>query len=264
MNRSRRIALFCCMFLFVLAASSATAQQVYEHNFASIPKVEPVITDWISEPVTPLAHRVRSYTKYALALVLPFLFLPQLLLVYSIIRFRKRPGRKPATFHENIKLEVVWTVIPALVLVGLAIPSYALIRDIETMPEPDMSIEIIGQQFQWRYKYLDHGIETAGEPLIVPVNNTVVANLTSVDVNHAWWVPAFGVKIDTIPGRLTQLWFDVEKTGWYKGQCAELCGSLHSKMMIDVWVVTQEEFDGWIAEKKAELEAPPPPAPAGS
>jgi cytochrome c oxidase subunit 2 len=221
----------------------------------------------MTSPVTPIAHGVRNNALFVSILLSPFLLLPQLLLLYAIFKFRKAPGRKPATFHENVRLEVAWTVIPAITLVFMAVPSYTLIRKIETMPPADVNVEVYGHQFFWRYKYSDYGVEISNQPLVVPVGKTVVNHMTSVDVNHAWWVPAFGVKMDTIPGRISQVWYNVSETGWYKGQCAELCGALHARMLIDVWVVTQEEFDAWIAQKQAEAasfgdeeEAPEAPA----
>jgi cytochrome c oxidase subunit 2 len=206
------------------------------------------------DPVTPIAHEVRSYTIFLVAMTLPYLILPQVLLLYCIFKFGKKPGARPATFHENIRLEVVWTIVPALTLVLLAIPAYGLIKKIENMPEADVNVQVIGHQFYWEYRYPDfNDIRISEEPLVIPVNKTVVADMTSVDVNHAWWVPAFGIKMDTVPGRTTQVWFNVEREGWFKGQCAELCGTLHSKMLIDVHVVSQEEFDAWIAKKQAEF-----------
>ncbi|MDK2972703.1 MAG: cytochrome c oxidase subunit [Candidatus Sumerlaeota bacterium] len=233
----------------VAAAGIALGQ-----DFANVPATEPSITDWMLDPVTPIAHEVRSYTLFLVAMTLPYLLLPQVLLLYCIFKFGKKPGMRPATFHENVRLEVVWTIVPALTLVLLAIPAYGLIKKIENMPEADVNIQVIGHQFYWEYRYPDYNdIRISEEPLVIPVNKTVVADMTSVDVNHAWWVPAFGIKMDTVPGRTTQVWFNVEREGWFKGQCAELCGTLHSKMLIDVHVVSQEEFDAWIAKKQAEF-----------
>lgn len=211
---------------------------------------EAPITNLFMEPATPIAHMVRSYWLYVMLITGIFLVLPQLLLLYCIAKFKDAPGRKPATFHDNLKLEIFWTVVPVFVLIVMAIPSYKIIKAIEEPPPADVRIEIIGRQFLWEYRYPEHGdIRIADEALVIPAGKNIVANCTSTDVLHAWWVPSFGVKTDTIPGRLTQIWFNVEREGWYKGQCAELCGALHSKMLIDVKVVSQEEFDAWVAEK---------------
>lgn len=208
------------------------------------------ITNLFNEPATQLAHTIRSYWIYVIVVTGVFLVLPQALLLYCMAKFKDAPGRKPATFHDNIKLEVAWTLIPIFVLIAMALPSYQIIKDIENPPPEDMRIEIVGRQFLWEYRYPDHGdIRIADEPLVIPARKNIVADCTSADVLHAWWVPAFGVKTDTVPGRLTQIWFNIDREGWYKGQCAELCGSLHSKMLIDVKVVSQEEFDAWVAGK---------------
>ncbi len=215
------------------------------------------ITSWMDKPVTPLAHEVKSYVTFLTLVIAPFMILPQALLLMAIFKFRDTGKRKPATFHDNLVLEVIWTIVPVLALVVIAIPSYSLIKKIENPPTPDMRIEIIGHQFFWEYRYPEHGdVRISDEPLVVPINKNIVADVTSVDVIHAWWVPSFAVKIDAVPGRVTQLWFNIDQEGWFKGQCAELCGSLHSKMLIDVKAVPQEEFDAWIAEKQGGTAAP--------
>lgn len=248
------------MGLMLMAASLAPAvQTVYEHNFTSIPKTPPPISDWMTAPATPIAHEVRGYSLYVLALVSPFLIGPQLALLYAIFKFRADGVRKPATFHENVPLEITWTVIPALVLVLMTLPAYFLIKKMENPPTDNtMTVQITGHQFFWEYGYPGTGVRMSDVPLVIPVGKNVIADITSSGVNHAWWVPAFGVKMDAVPGRITHVWFNVEKPGWYKGQCAELCGALHGNMLIDVHAVTQEEYDAWMAGKIAELA----PAPA--
>jgi len=113
-----------------------------------------------------------------------------------------------------------------------------------------MTVEIVGHQWFWEYRYPGTGVVFANEPLVIPVGKTVAANVTSIDVVHSWFVPDFGVKMDAVPGRVNHTWFQVEKTGTYRGQCAELCGVLHGQMFITVNVVTPEEFERWLAEKK--------------
>jgi len=221
--------------------------------FRNVPAEEPPITNWMIAPVTPIAHAVRENALWITWWTLPFLILPQVLLIFIIIKFRARPGREAAKFHDHVVLETVWTAVPAAVLVVLAIPSYWLIRDMETMPEADIQVKIEGRQYFWIYEYMDFEFSISDEPLIVPANTTVVANITSGDVTHAWWVPAFGVKMDAVPGRITQVWFNVEEEGWYKGQCAELCGAAHALMLIDVWVVSPEEFEEWVEVKRREF-----------
>lgn len=261
-----RMTICSIAFLAFLAASPAQAQEeatgfdftralAMAEQFESIPNTPPPITNWMTKPVTSIAREVRFNSLWITAFVLPFLILPNVLLFYSIVKFREDGVRKPATFHENIELEMLWTIIPVLALVVIAVPSYNLMRYMENPPTADERVEIIGHQFFWEYRFPEYGIVYSDEPLVVPANSNVVLDMTSSGVNHAWWVPAFGLKMDTIPGRINTVWFNAEETGWYKGQCAELCGALHSRMLIDVFVVTQDEFDAWVNRKIAEMEA---------
>ncbi|MEQ8819548.1 MAG: cytochrome c oxidase subunit II [Sumerlaeia bacterium] len=221
------------------------------------PGLDDPITNWINEPVTSIAREVRNNFWFLTLMFAPFLIIPQLVLLIGIFKFKDSANRKPATFHENVPLEIAWTAIPALVLVVTAVSSFPLIKKIETPPPADVRIEVIGHQFFWEYRYPEYGIAMSNEPLVLPKGENIVADLTSVDVNHAFWVPAFGVKMDCVPGRINQIWWNVEKTGWYKGQCAELCGALHAAMLLDVHVVEPAEFEAWIDAKLAELNGEP-------
>jgi cytochrome c oxidase subunit II len=209
------------------------------------------ITNWISDPATPLAEEVRGSFWFTLFLILPFLFLAEGLLLFVIIKFRKKPGAKPAEFHENIKLEIAWTLAPTIVLIVLAISTYGLIKKINYSPQTDIVVQVEAQRYFWKYTYPDYDIAIAEEPLVVPEDKYITLLGTSMDVIHSWWIPAFGVKKDFMPGRITEIWFKARK-GIYKGQCAELCGPSHAEMLIDVEVVSQEEFDAWVKMKQAE------------
>ena len=218
------------------------------------------ITNWMQDPATPLAVEVGHDFWITFWLTLPFLILPQVLLVFLIVKFRESKGHKPATFHENLKLEIAWTVIPILALIGMAIPAYQTLRKMEVPPKSDLVIEVIGHQFFWEYRYPKYGVGIANEPLVVPADQVVTVNVTSVDVIHSFWVPAFGIKQDGIPGRITHTWFKARE-GKYKGQCAELCGPLHGEMLIDVSVVPPDDFEKWV---RAKIPAPTPASPADS
>ncbi|BCX89324.1 cytochrome c oxidase subunit II [Methylomarinovum tepidoasis] len=201
---------------------------------------------------------------------------------YSIINHRKSRHPVPAKFHENMTLEVVWTVIPVLILIGLAVPSTKALIEIEDTSGAEMDIKITGYQWKWHYEYpqegiaffssldeasnrarqLDSGIDprtvpnyllNVDHPLVVPVNTKIRFLITGADVIHAWWVPAFGWKKDAIPGFVTTAWVEVEKPGVYRGQCAELCGRDHGYMPIVVKAVTKEEYRDWVAEQKQKL-----------
>lgn len=206
------------------------------------------ITNWLQNPATPLAEAVRADFWDNFYLTLPFLLIPQILLVLVIWKFRGSRGHEAATWHENTKLEIVWTAIPALTLVLVAIPAYSVLMKMDVPPRSDLVVEVIGHQFFWEYRYPRYGVDISSEALVVPENKVVTINATSVDVIHAWWVPAFGVKQDANPGRISHAWFKA-KGGRYKGQCAELCGTLHGQMLIDVNVVPQEEFNAWLKSR---------------
>jgi len=213
------------------------------------------VSSWVFDPVTPVAQDVRDTFYIMLGLTVPFLLLPQVLLAYAIWKFNEKRGHKPATFHDNVKLEVVWTIVPALVLVAISIPAYSTLKKIEVPPKSDLVVEVIGHQFFWEYRMPRHEIGFANEALVVPADKIITLNLTSVDVIHSWWVPSFGVKQDANPGRITHAWFKAPE-GKYKGQCAELCGPLHGEMWIDVNVVSEEEFEKWLEKKMNAAAAP--------
>jgi cytochrome c oxidase subunit 2 len=205
---------------------------------------------WLTNPVTPVAHEVRDLFWKAFGVTMFFFVLAEMILLIAVIKFRARPGVPPATFHDNVRLEIVWTAIPALAMVVLAGPNFNTLKYLETVPKSDLTVEIIGHQWFWEYRYPGHGVVFANEPLVIPSGKIVSADVTSIDVVHSWFVPEFGVKMDANPGRVNHTWFEVEKPGTYGGQCAELCGVLHGDMMITVNVVSPEEFERWLAEKK--------------
>jgi cytochrome c oxidase subunit II len=192
------------------------------------------------------------------------------LLVWVIIRYNKRANPVPARWSHNTTIEVIWTVVPVLLLMGIAIYSFKLLFAYHDMPKPDMTVKAVGYQWYWGYEYPDNKISeyisnqlpedqakakgvpyrlAATEPLVIPVNKTVRVLVTGADVIHAFAVPAFGIITDAVPGRVNETWIRAEKTGVYYGQCRELCGVDHAFMPIEVRVVTQPEFDAWVASK---------------
>ncbi|MGQ3891762.1 cytochrome c oxidase subunit II [Legionella sp. CNM-4043-24] len=194
-------------------------------------------------------------------------------MIYSLIYHRKSKGHQPATFHDHPRLEIVWSVIPFLILVGLAVPATRVLMNMDNTDDSDVTIKIIGSQWKWQYQYLDQGIsyfsnlstpfsqimneEKKGQwyllevdkPLVVPVNKKIRFLVTSTDVIHSWWVPELGVKRDAIPGFMHEAWASIEKPGVYRGQCTELCGINHGFMPIVVQAVSDEEFNTWVAQQ---------------
>ena len=201
------------------------------------------------------------------------------LLVWIVIRFNAKANPVPAATTHNTTLEVLWTVVPVLILVAIAIPSFRLLYFEDVIPPADMTVKAIGKQWFWTYEYPDNGnftfdaqivpdrrsqpVVPNGPPrllgtsnhVVVPIGKTVRLITTGADVIHSWAIPAFGVKIDAVPGRINQTWFKAEKEGTYYGECSELCGARHAFMPITVDVVSQEKFDMWVAEAKTKFAA---------
>ncbi len=196
-------------------------------------------------------------------------------MLYSIVYHRKSIGHKAAHFHENTTVELIWTVVPFVILIGMAYPATKTLLDQRDTSAPDISIKVTGYQWKWHYDYLQEGIsfysmlstpqaqihnlEPKGEhyllevdnPLVVPVGKRVRVLITAGDVLHAWYVPALAVKQDAIPGFIRDAWFNVNTPGVYRGQCAELCGKEHGFMPIVVRAVSDDEYKQWVAEQKA-------------
>ncbi len=204
-------------------------------------------------------------------------------LIYSLIAYRKSKGAVPATFHHNTTAEIIWTVIPFVILIAMAVPSTKVLTQIYNAEDAELDIMVTGYQWRWQYRYLnDDGAEVTyfsnlstpteqyenfegnvvadkgenyllevDEPLVIPANKKVRFLLTSADVIHSWWVPDFAVKKDAIPGFVNEAWVIAEKPGIYRGQCTELCGRLHGFMPVVVEVKEPAEFDAWLAEKQA-------------
>ena len=190
------------------------------------------------------------------------------LLLWCAFRFNKRANPVPARFSHNTPIEIIWTVVPVLILMFIAIFSFKLLYAFHDMPPPDVTVKATGNQWYWTYAYPDQKVPEytsnilpedkaghelyrlrADNPMVVPVNKVVRVLTTGADVIHAWTIPAFGVKIDSVPGKTNQTWFKAERTGTYYGQCSELCGINHAFMPIEVRVVTQPEFDAWVLSK---------------
>ncbi len=223
----------------------------------------------LQRPVTPAAVDMVWLDDMLLVIITAIVVFVTALLLYTVWRFDARRNPTPQRFTHNSTLEVVWTAVPVVILVVIAIPSLRLLDTQLTIPEPEVTIKATGYQWYWGYEYSDHdfGFESfmlsrddleeygysqdeyllaTDTAVVVPIGKTVVMQVTSADVIHSWTIPAFGVKQDGIPGRLAQLWFAAEKEGIYFGQCSELCGKDHSYMPITVKVVSQEAYDAWL------------------
>ena len=238
----------------------------------------------LTEGVTPLSHEIYNLHMYILWVCVVIGLLVYGILAYSIINHRKSKGVVPAKFHENTKLEIVWTVIPFVILLAMAIPATRVMLDAYDTADSDLTIKVTGYQWKWRYEYIGEGVDffstldaksnearqqgseispasvenyllNVDNPLVIPINKKIRFLFTAADVIHSWWVPDFGWKKDTIPGFVTDGWVKVEKPGTYRGQCTELCGRDHGFMPIVVIAKTEEDYAQWLAEKKGQTQA---------
>ncbi len=254
-----------------LAWSSVAAADLAErarHNFPA--------------PVTPVAREI--YDLHLLMLAICFVIFIGVFSVmfYSIYAHRKSVGHKAVQFHENTTVEIIWTVIPFLILVGMAWPATRVVLAIKDTSNPDLTIKATGYQWKWGYDYIkgegegislvsslstpreqidgkaakgDNYLLEVDQNLVVPVGKKIRVLTTAGDVIHAFWVPALGVKQDAIPGFIRDTWFRAEQEGIYRGQCAELCGKDHGFMPIVVEVVSAEKYSAWVAEQQKKMAA---------
>ena len=224
--------------------------------------------------VTPIKEQVHDFHNLLLVIITLICLFVLALLVYVMWRFRASANPTPSKTSHNTLIEVIWTAVPVMILVVIAIPSMKLLYAQDVIPEADMTIKTIGKQWYWTYEYPDHGNfvfdafmlqeEEAAEQglprllatdraVVIPVDTTVRILVTAGDVLHSFAVPAFGIKIDAVPGRLNETWVHVTEEGTYYGQCSELCGTGHAYMPIMFEVVSQSAFDAWVSEQQAAL-----------
>jgi cytochrome c oxidase subunit 2 len=225
----------------------------------------------IQDQVTPIGRQAAWFHNILLLPLIAAISLFVLaLLLYVVVRYRRSANPVPSRTTHNTLIEVVWTLVPVLILVAIAVPSIKLLANQYSPPKADLTVKAIGNQWYWTYQYPDNGdfelvsnalsdadAKTRGEPrqlavderMVVPVGATVKVIVTSNDVIHAWGVPAFWTKIDAVPGRLNETWFKAERPGLYYGVCYELCGARHGYMPIAVEVVQPAQFAAWVASK---------------
>jgi cytochrome c oxidase subunit II len=232
---------------------------------------------------TEVAADIHKFHTLLLWIITPITLFVLALLLYVVVRFNKSANPTPKKFTHNLTVEVVWTVVPVIILVFISLFSFPILFKQERIPEAQLTIKATGNAWRWDYSYPDQGVDITSlplseedakkqnrpfrmavdEPMYVPAGVTVRMQVTSNDVIHAFSVPSFGIKEDAVPGRLNETWFNVPKEGIYYGFCQELCGTLHGFMPIEVRVVSQAEFDRWITAKGGQLAAATPePAPA--
>ncbi len=218
---------------------------------------------------TPVMGDIIWFNNFLLWLIVAIACFVMVLLLIVMIRFNARRNPVPSRTTHNTLIEVVWTVVPVLILVAIAVPSFRLLFMELHIPKADLTVKATGKQWFWTYNYPDQKIEfdslmvqdkdlkpgqprllTVDNDLVVPVNKVVRVITTGADVIHSWSVPSFGVKIDAIPGRVNETWFKAEYTGTYRGQCSQLCGRDHAFMPIVVHVLSEKDYAAWLADAK--------------
>ncbi len=242
---------------------------------------------WLQEAASEQAQKISDFNELLFWIILVITIFVFILMFYTMFRFREKANPVPSKVSHNTFIEIVWTVVPIIILVVIGVISLPLLYWQDQVPETDMAIKVTGGQWNWTYSYPDHGdfemtanvIDDAthadatklaaaeaelsaflGWPaklnarlldtdyrLVLPVNTKIKVQLTASDVIHAWTVPAFGVKLDAVPGRLNETWFEANQTGIFYGQCSELCGKDHAFMPIAVEIVSKEKFARWVA-----------------
>ncbi len=232
--------------------------------------------------VTPVAHLQHQLHDLLMIIITSITLLVLVLLLYVSVRFSAKRNPNPTRTSHNTVIEVLWTVLPVMILVVIAIPSFKLLYFMDKTENPELTLKVTGHQWYWSYTYQDNGnftfdslivpsdqiqpgqkrlLETDNR-VVLPVDTNIRVLLASDDVIHAWAVPAFGVKMDTVPGKLNETWMRIEKEGVYYGQCSELCGINHAFMPIAVQAVSKAEFAKWVAEAQKKFAAVDTPAPS--
>ncbi|MCC5858796.1 MAG: cytochrome c oxidase subunit II [Ectothiorhodospiraceae bacterium] len=267
----------------VLAAVGGPGLLLFSASALAVPE-----SDWrrpwglnLPQGVTSLSEQVYNLHMLVFYISLAIGLFVTVGVLYSVVKFRKSAGAVPAQWHHSTTVEIIWTVIPFLILLFIAIPATQTMIKIDDTSEYDMTVKVTGYQWMWEYEYLDEDIQffsrldrdsdrarrrnpeirpqdvehyllNVDNPLVVPVNTRIRFLLTANDVIHAWWVPELGWKKDAIPGFINEAWAEIREPGVYRGQCAELCGRDHAFMPIVVVALEQEDYEAWVAEQRGD------------
>ncbi len=229
----------------------------------------------LAEAASPVMEAIHDFHTLLLVIITAIVLFVLGLLIYCMVRFNEKSNPTPTKTSHNTTIEVLWTVVPILILVIIAIPSFRLLYQEQTIPPSDVTVKAIGYQWYWGFEYPDEGIEefsaimleddelgpedprllAVDNDIVVPVNKVIRVIVTAGDVLHNFALPAFGLKLDAVPGRLNETWFQATKTGIYYGQCSELCGVRHAFMPLAIRVVTDEQYAAWVELARDDLDA---------
>lgn len=232
--------------------------------------------------VTDISHKVYQLHMLVLWICVAIGIIVFGVMIYAIIFHRRSVGHKAANFHENTKIEILWTVIPFIILVAMAVPATITILEMDDVADSDLTVKITGYMWRWNYEYVgtnvafmsdlstpyeqiinraekdEHYLREVNNPLVLPVNKKIRLLMTGNDVIHSWWVPDLAVKKDAIPGFINETWTKINTVGTYRGQCAELCGAKHGFMPIVVKAVSEQDFDTWLQSQQQSNVEPHP------
>jgi len=232
--------------------------------------------DWgmdLQPSATSSKDRIHDFHNMLLVIITAITIFVLVLLIWVVIRYNKRANPKPSNVTHNVLLEIVWTIVPVVILIIIAVPSFKILYENDQITEPEMTLKITGYQWYWGYEYPDHdGIAfnsymvpteeltsdqkrllSTDNVVVLPVNTDISILVTSNDVIHSWAMPAFGIKVDAVPGQTNETWFRIHKPGIYYGQCSEICGKDHAFMPIEIHAVSKEAFKAWIEKAKEEF-----------
>lgn len=256
-----------------IGACVAAGAAMWAGGASALPK------DWglgFQSAASPVMDRIENFHTLLLYIITAISLFVLVLLLWIMIRYNQRANPTPSKTHHNTLLEVAWTIIPVIILVIIAVPSFRLLYFEAEIPKPDVTIKAIGKQWFWTYEYPGSGnfqfdslglsdadAAKAGEPrllgvdnvVVVPVDKVVEIDTTGADVIHSWALPQMGVKMDAVPGRINKTWFKANRTGTFYGECSELCGARHDSMPIEVKVVGDAEYAKWLAAAKKKFAA---------
>ncbi|MDB5478043.1 MAG: coxB [Alphaproteobacteria bacterium] len=279
-------------FLTFLAGVFPALLLLPHHALAQL-HTEDIWATWLPEPVSPTKLRIHAFNDYVNGMVFAIVVVVAILLVYTLVRFRRNKNPTPSRTTHNVRLEIIWTLIPCLIVLAIVIPSLRLLYFTDRTTKPDLTLKVTGYQWYWGYAYPDQGIEefslnlipneesdakkefaalrdlpayqrllstydlASGKPafVVLPVKKNIRVLTTGNDVIHSWAMPAFGVKKDAVPGRLNETWFRVDRPGIYYGQCSEICGINHAYMPIEIRVVPDDQFARWTELMKTDQPA---------
>ena len=242
----------------------------------SLPSFSNGIAEWqlgFQEPASPVMQTIYDMHNFVLIMMTAITIFVLILLIYVSIRFRKSVNPKPSKRTHNVILETLWTAIPVVILIVMAVPSFKLLYKQDVIPDVDMTIKVIGHQWYWEYQYPEHDdlsfesylipenelkegqprLLTVDNRLVLPVNKNIHVLVTAGDVLHSFAMPSLGVKKDAVPGRLNETWMRIDKPGIYRGQCSEICGRRHGYMPIVIEAVSENDFLAWVNKAKNEF-----------